>query len=82
MSLGIAVLILGVLCLLVFSVGFRRFALWGSALIAVVLALVVFTTWVQTEREKKAEEARCRASVAVQKRLEKLSPEDRAHSAT
>jgi hypothetical protein len=70
MSLGTAVLILGVLCLLVFGAGFRRFALWGSVGIAAVVALIVLATWVQTEiEEKKAKEARCRTSVAVQERL-------------
>jgi hypothetical protein len=36
MSLGTAVLILGVLCLIVFSAGFRRFALWASAVAALI----------------------------------------------
>jgi hypothetical protein len=44
MSFGTAVLILGVLCLLVFSAGFRRFALWASA-VAVAELICGFFYW-------------------------------------
>ena len=52
--------ILGILCLLVFSPGFRRFALWGSA-VAVAALIGGFFYWqhveqaqVQAKREQNA----------------------------
>jgi hypothetical protein len=63
MSLGTAVLILGVLCLIVFSAGFRRFALWASA-VAVAAMVGTFFYWWHVEQAQHDQE--CAAEAAAQ----------------
>jgi hypothetical protein len=55
MSLGVAILILGLLCLLIFSPGFRRVA--AVALGVLVVALLIFVGWY---KRNEAEEKRKR----------------------
>jgi hypothetical protein len=59
MSLGTAVLVLGVLCLLVFSAGFRRFALWAST-VAIAALICGFFYWRHVEHAQEQAEFQAR----------------------